>query len=157
MSRRNLAATAAAVAATAALGSVASADTRSPWYLGLDKPSIQPPAVVFPVVWTTLYTDIVVTSARAQDRLEGALDEVAAYRRALAVNLALNASWSWVFFKAHRLGPAVAVAAALTVSSAGLVRRTYEAEPAAGLALAPYAGWCAFATVLSAALWRRNR
>ena len=35
---------------------------------------------------------------------------------ALAVNLLLNASWSWVFFKAHRIGLAIGVAAALAVS-----------------------------------------
>ena len=43
---------------------------------------------------------------------------------ALAVNLAVNAGWSWVFFRWHRLGPAVGVAGLLTLSSADLVRRT---------------------------------
>jgi len=45
------------------------------------------------VVWTLLYSDIAVTSAVALDRLEG--DEAVAYRRALAANLVLNASWSF--------------------------------------------------------------
>ena len=155
---RTLALTGTAVAATAASGSLASADTRSAWYRQLVKPAIQPPAAVFPVVWTTLYADIAVTSALALERLDrddpGA---AAAYRRALALNLVLNASWSWVFFKAHQLVPAVVVAGALAASSVDLVRRTAAARPAAGAALAPYAAWCSFATVLSAAIWRRNR
>ena len=60
-------------------------------------------------------------------------------------------------FKAHKLGPAVAVAGALTLSSVDLVRRTWAANERVGLALTPYPAWCGFATVLSAALWRRNR
>jgi benzodiazapine receptor len=155
---RTLALTGAAVAATAASGSVASADTRSAWYRQLAKPAIQPPAWVFPLVWTTLYADIAVTSAVALEGLERDDPRAAtAYRQALALNLALNASWSWVFFKAHRLVPAIVVAGALAGSSVDLVRRTASVRPAAGLALAPYAAWCSFATVLTAAIWRRNR
>jgi translocator protein len=46
---------------------------------------------------------------------------------------------------------------ALTASSADLVRRTAQADPRAGLALFPYAVWCAFATALATHLWRLNR
>lgn len=150
---------AAAVAATAGLGSIGSRDVDSPWYAALDKPSFQPPGVAFPVVWTTLYTDIALTTGHALDRLEaaGRHEEAAAYRRALAANLAVNAAWSWVFFRWHRLGPAVGVAGLLALSSADLVRRTSRVSPAAGAALAPYPAWCGFATLLSADLWRRNR
>lgn len=157
MTTKDTVASIAAVVGTAALGSIASSDVRSPWYLKLDKPAIQPPGPVFGVVWTVLYTDIAATSAVVLDRL-GYADRAAAsgYRRALAVNLVLNASWSWIFFKAHRLLPATVVAGVLAVSSVDLARRAAAAEPAAAVALAPYAGWCSFATVLSAAIWRRN-
>ena len=67
---KTLAGTGAAVAATAALGSVASAGANSPWYLALDKPVIQPPKTVFPIVWTLLYADIAISSAVAIDRLQ---------------------------------------------------------------------------------------
>jgi tryptophan-rich sensory protein len=153
--RKYLAWTATATGATAALGSVASSDTSTAWYRQLRKPAIQPPAAVFPVVWTVLYSDIAVTSAVALDRLPG--DEAEIYKRALAANLVLNASWSWVFFKAHRLFPAILVAAALSVSSWDLVARTLRGDKRAGWALLPYAGWCSFATVLTSAIWWRNR
>ena len=87
----------------------------------------------------------------------GRTDEAAAYRRALGANLAVNAAWSWVFFRGHRLGAAVGVAGALAVSSADLVRRTSRVSKPAAAALAPYPAWCTFATVLSAAIWRLNR
>jgi benzodiazapine receptor len=153
-----LARVSAAVAATAGLGGLASAEVDGPWYAGLEKPSFQPPAVAFPVAWTTLYGDIALTTAHAIDRLEraGRTDEAAAYRRALAANLAVNAAWSWVFFRWHRLGAAVGVAGVLAVSSADLVRRTSRVSKPAAVALAPYPAWCAFATALSAAIWRLN-
>ena len=150
--------TASAVAACAVLGSLASREVSSSWYRALRKPPIQPPKQVFPIAWTVLYADIAATSAVALDRL-GQRDPAAvrAYVRALGINLVLNTGWSWSFFKLRRLGAATAVAAALTLSSADLVRRTGLAQWSTGVALAPYAGWCAFATVLSGAIWRRNR
>lgn len=158
MFTKTLGKTAAAVGACAVLGSVASTGVNSRWYRALDKPAIQPPAAVFPVVWTLLYTDIAVSSAVAVDRLRlGDPTAADAYWRALALNLVLNASWSWVFFRAHRIVPAMAVAGALATSSVDLVRRARQAEPAAGAALVPYAAWCGFATVLTGAIWSRNR
>jgi tryptophan-rich sensory protein len=68
---RNLVGTAAAVGATAATGSVASAANRSRWYKKLHKPPYQPPTQAFPVVWTTLYADIAATSASPLAALEG--------------------------------------------------------------------------------------
>jgi benzodiazapine receptor len=153
---RTLAGTAGAVAATAAIGSVASSETRSRWYRKLEKPEFQPPPQVFPVVWTSLYADIAATSASALTALEGRPGERGRYRIALLGNLALNASWSWVFFRSHRLGLATVVAALLALSSADLVRRTGAAKPGAGVLLSPYALWCVFATVLSAWIWGRN-
>ena len=159
MDLRTLAATSTTVAATAVAGSVASQDVGGAWYRRLDKPAFQPPGAVFPVVWTALYTDIAATTAKASSvlRERGEHSRAAGLHRALGLNLVLNASWSWVFFRFHRLGPAVAVAGALAASSTDLTRRVRQADPRAGVALAPYAAWCTFATVLSAAIWRRNR
>ncbi|WP_420749101.1 TspO/MBR family protein [Rhodococcus sp. O3] len=151
--------TAAATAITAFVGSVASRESDSRWYRRLRKPSFQPPASAFPVVWTALYADIAVTSAAAIDELtrRRELDARRAYVAALAANLVLNGSWSWVFFKGGRLVPATVVAALLAASSADLVRRTADAVPVAGAALAPYAAWTGFATVLSGRIAQLNR
>ncbi len=146
-------------ATAAVVGALASQDADSRWYRRLSKPPFQPPAVAFPIVWTLLYTDIAISSAVTIDTLNDEMRHIdaAAFERALAVNLVLNGAWTWVFFRAHRTGAAVITAAALTVSGADLVRRAAPASPPAAAALAPYAGWCAFATALSAEIWRRNR
>jgi translocator protein len=176
--------TSAQTAAAAAAGTRAGASgVDSSWYAGLRKPALQPPPAVFPVVWTALYADLAVTSAAVLTELQrrtrpgrharggrsgvirrprpGDTPSAAArrrrgYRTALAVNLALNAGWSWVFFSRHDTALATAVAAALTASSADLARRAGQARPVLGAALLPYAGWCGFATVLSARIHRLN-
>jgi translocator protein len=153
--KRELAATGAAVTTTAVLGGLAGGGS-SAWFRQLDKPAFQPPPQVFPVVWTALYADIAVSTAAALSSARASRSTSRSLRGALALNLALNASWSWVFFRAHRLGGAAAVAGLLTVSSADLARRASSVAPRAGAALLPYAGWCAFATVLSASIARRN-
>lgn len=156
---RRAAAVAAAVAGTAALGGAASTrGVDSGWYADLDKPSFQPPAITFPVAWTLLYADLAIGATIALRRLGDADPAGAiAYRRPLATNLVLNAGWSWTFFRWHRLGGAVIVAAALTASSADLALRTRAVAAGAGTALGAYPAWCGFATALSASLWRRNR
>lgn len=159
MNRSILAATSLAVAAAAGTGSIASSNAIPRWYSRLRKPSYQPPRVAFPTVWTALYADIAATSAVTIDRFRaaGQHDEARAYTVALAANLLLNAGWSWLFFGYHKLGASALGAAALTVSSADLVRRTAQATPRGGLALLPYPLWCGFATILSTRIWRLNR
>lgn len=159
MNRSTLAATTLAVAVAAGTGGIASAKALPRWYSQLRKPPYQPPRAAFPTVWTTLYGDIAATSAVTLDRLRATQqhDEARRYAVALTVNLLLNAGWSWLFFRYHKLGASSLGAALLTASSADLVRRTAAASPRSGRALLPYPLWCGFATVLSTHIWRLNR
>ncbi len=157
--RKSIVGTALATAAAAVAGSVASRQGVETWYPTLRKPRYVPPNAAFPIAWTTLYTDVAVTSAATIDRFraDGQDAKARAYIAALGANLVLNASWSWLFFKLHKLGPSVAVAGALTFSSADLARRAADADLKAGAALVPYPLWCSFATLLSTDIWRLNR
>ncbi|OBB68906.1 TspO/MBR family protein [Mycobacterium sp. 852014-50255_SCH5639931] len=159
MNKSTLAATSLAVAVAGGSGSIASAKAVSSWYARLRKPPYQPPNAAFPVAWTTLYGDIAVTSAVAIDRFRaaGQHDKARGYAAALGLNLVLNAAWSWLFFRFHKLGASAVGAAALTASSVDLARRTAQADPRAGLALSAYPLWCSFATVLATHVWRLNR
>ena len=148
-----LAKTAGAAFTAAAAGGVATAPVvESRWYRRLKKPGFQPPRWAFPVAWNILYSAIAVVSASTIDTLNDRGDS-----RALAVNLVLNAGWSWVFFNRRMLGPAAALAGVLTLSSADLARRAGQVNASAGAALAPYPLWCAFATALSTRIWQLNR
>lgn len=140
MNKSTLAGTGLAVAAAAGTGGIASPGRTPLWYARIRKPRYQPPSVVFPLAWTALYTDIATTSAVVIDdfRAAGQDDKARRYITALGFNLVLNAGWSWLFFRFHKLGAAALGAAALTASSADLARRAGQADPRAGAALAPY-------------------
>ncbi len=147
---RNLATIGAGVAACAAAGSLLT-DARSAWYEKLKKPSWQPPAAAFPIVWTSLYAIVAVSAAKTVTELEaeGRESEASGFRRALTANLLLNAGWTGLFFRAHNLPVATAGAAALAASSAKLARRAGSVSAGAAWGLGAYAVWCAFATALS--------
>ena len=147
--------TSAAVAAAAVIGTLGT-DVTSRWYRNLDKPAWQPPGSAFGPAWTTLYALLAVASARTLDRLEDP-EERRAFATAFGANLALNAGWNWLFFKAQRPRWALAEIIVLEASTLDLTRRAARADSAAAAMLAPYAGWVAFATALNAAIAHRNR
>ncbi len=107
------------------------------------------------MVWTPLYGLIAIAGARALDRSEG--PERAAFARGYALNLALNAGWTALFFGARRPGAALAEIAALNASNLVLLRRAARTDRAAGAALAPYVAWTLFATALNGAIVGLNR
>ncbi len=146
--------TAAGVTAAASAGSLATTP-RSDWYRSLDKPRWQPPPAAFPVVWTALYALIAVGGARALDRLHGA--ERSRFRRTYAADLALNAAWTAIFFRARRPNLALLEILALDGVNIALLRRAWRADRTAALALLPYVAWTGFATALNRSIAVRNR
>lgn len=154
---RHLGLTGAAVTVSAGLGIVATTPEDA-WYQQLDRPSWEPPPVVFPLVWTPLYADIAVTSALALTRLEEARrhDEADDLRRSLALNLVLNTGWSVLFWRSRRPWLSTIWCMALAGQSSDLARRVGRADRRLGMALAPYPAWCAFASLLNAEIARRN-
>lgn len=145
------------VAAAAAGAVLTTPDSR--WYRTLDKPSWQPPGWAFPVVWNLIYSSTAVAATATVSELadRGDHHEARAFRRAHAANLALNAGWSGIFFRAHRPAAAAVAAAALGVSAADLARRARPLGAFRTAAFAGYAAWSGFAAVLSAVIARRNR
>jgi tryptophan-rich sensory protein len=72
------------------------------------------------------------------------------------LQLALNGLWTWIFFSWRQGGLAFAeilVLLALIIATIGLFWRI---RPLAAALLLPYAGWVAFASALTFAIWRRN-
>ena len=159
MQIRTLVPAALAVTATAVVGGLASRPAQSSWYQKLKKPPYQPPRQAFPIVWPILYADIAAVSASTLDDLErhGQLRERRVYLVALATNLILNASWSWLFFSRRQLGVSAVAAGVLTASSADLTRRAVAVRGRKAAPLAAYPAWCAFATALSTHIWALNR
>ncbi len=155
---RTFGAVSAAVVGAAVVGGLFT-DPNSGWYRRLRKPSFQPPAAVFGPVWSLLYGLIAVSASAIIADAREAGDDAAAddFERALAANLALNTSWSGLFFRAHALKTSAVTAGLLALSSADLTRRAAASGPGKAAALGLYTAWCTFATALSTAIAVKNR
>jgi tryptophan-rich sensory protein len=140
--------------AISALGGWVTAGSVGTWYLTLEKPPFNPPNWIFAPVWSALYLMIAIAGWRTWRRSAGPRRQLAL--TAYAVQLALNLSWSFVFFGAHLIGPALAVIASLLAAILVNAFLFWRIDRAAGVLLLPYAVWVSFATLLNAALWRLN-
>ncbi|MBL7497636.1 tryptophan-rich sensory protein [Frankia sp. CNm7] len=143
-----------ATAGAAAAGAVA-VDPDSAWYRSLNRPAWQPPAEAFPPVWTALYASIAFAGARALDASTGD-GQRRWLRRLYGINLALNAGWTPLFFRARRPRLALAEIIALDGANVALAVQAWRADRVAGAALLPYLAWTGFATGLNAAIAARN-
>lgn len=74
----------------------------------------------------------------------------------LLLDLALNAAWTPLFFRARRPRAALAEIACLDIANVLLIRQTWRADRTAAIVLLPYVGWTAFATALNAEIVRLN-
>jgi benzodiazapine receptor len=140
--------------AISALGGWVTASRVTTWYLTLAKPPFNPPNWIFAPVWSALYLMIAIAGWRAWRRSTGPQRQLAL--TAYALQLALNLSWSFVFFGARLIGPALAVIAALLAAILANAFLFWRIDRMAGALLMPYAAWVSFATLLNAALWRLN-
>src|SRR5690606_6289748 len=135
------------------IGAWASVDAAS-FYAELKRPAWAPPAAVFGPVWTALY--IMMGVAAWLVWREGPSPII---RRALVlfvVQLALNVLWSWLFFGWHLGALAfLDIIVLLTLIVATLVA-FWHIKLLAGVLLAPYAAWVAFAAVLNYSVWQLN-
>lgn len=125
------------------------------WYAGLEKPPGTPPPWVFGPVWTTLYVAIAVAGARLWRA--GASSARSRALGLYAVQMVLNAAWSWLCFGVHDLGLALVDIGLLLASIVLLVRAARPVAPVAAVLLVPYALWVSYATWLNAGLFWLNR
>ena len=145
----------AAVFAAASVGSLFTARSVAGWYPTLAKPSWTPPGAVFAPVWTALYF-LMALAAWLVWRKAGGLAAARLPLALFAVQLALNAAWSILFFGLRMPGLAFGELVLLWVAIAATLAAFRRVLPAAGLLLAPYLAWVTFAGALNFALWRLN-
>jgi tryptophan-rich sensory protein len=143
----------AACFAAAAIGGIASIQAAS-FYAELVRPEWAPPATWFGPVWTVLYT-LMGIAAWLVWRVGG----FRAARSALTVflvQLALNALWSWLFFRWMLGALAFVEIVLLWLLIVATLAGFWRISRAAGALLVPYLLWVGFATALSWSVWRLN-
>lgn len=135
-------------------GQAAGSGPGNPWFDDLVKPAIYPPPIAFPIVWSALYLLMGISLAMI-------LSARGAAGRGLAVavfvvQLALNLSWSPVFFAMHQITGAFWIAVAMAVTILVTVVLFWQIRPVAGILLLPYLAWVCFASVLTFEIGRLN-
>lgn len=135
------------------LGTIFTVSAIPTWYAGLDKPFLNPPSWLFGPAWTTLYFLMGVAlwlvwtgSSKGKKRAIWLF----------AVQLALNAIWSPVFFGAHSIGGALVVIVILWATIAVTISSFSKVSKKAAWLLVPYVAWVTFALYLNFALWILN-
>src|SRR5690606_17483145 len=115
------------------------------------------PAWLFAPVWTMLYIMMGVAAGMVWDHIDRQRDEV---RKALiffAIQLALNAIWSVLFFGLRN--PLLAFIEIIILWL--MIFETYtqfrRIDTFASWLMLPYLAWVSFATVLNGTIWWMNR
>jgi len=123
------------------------------WYFKLYKPFWTPPGWLFAVVWPALY--LMMAMAAWKVWISGHLARNGALAW-WAIQLVMNAAWSWLFFGLERPGWALAEMGLLIVVVLFCIQAFRGiSKPAASLMM-PYLAWLAFAWVLNFVLWNMN-
>lgn len=119
------------------------------FFNSLVKPPLSPPGVLFPIVWTILYGMMgvalyfVITSAR------GSYREQRSAVIYFALQLAVNFSWSIVFFRFEALLAAAVVIVLLDLLVIITMIKFKEINKLSFWLLIPYLAWILFATYLN--------
>ncbi|GAB4547784.1 MAG: tryptophan-rich sensory protein [Anaerolineae bacterium] len=136
-----------------AIGAVGSLQAGS-FYTQLARPAWAPSPSVFGPVWTVLYALMGIAAwlvwRSGEDR---------SARLALSlfvVQLAVNALWSWLFFRWYKGGLAFFDIVLLWMLVVVTLVAFWRIRPLAGSLLIPYLVWVSFAAVLNYSLWRLN-
>ena len=127
------------------------------WYPTLIKPSFNPPNWIFAPVWSTLFVMMGVDAGLVWDRIEAERELVKKALLFFAIQLALNALWSYLFF-----GLKNPMLAGLEIIILWLmIYETYiqfaKIHKISGYLLIPYLLWVSFATVLNGNIWWLNK
>lgn len=139
------------VAALAAMGVAALGATITdlgPWYQSLEKPSWNPPDVVFPIAWTTIFALVCVSAVTAWEKAQTSAkrDWVIGL---FALNAFLNILWSLIFFRMQRPDLAFAELLLLWLSILFLIIYTGRISRLSSLMLVPYLIWVSIAGALN--------
>ena len=137
-----------------ALGAVATGKSVRDWYPSLRRPSGTPPGWVFGPVWTALYVLMAISAWLVwRDYGWGA-------RAALLIfcaQLALNLTWSGIFFGARLPGFALFEIVVLWLAILFNMFVFYALKPASAYLLLPYLLWVMYAAYLNCGIWLLNR
>ena len=126
----------------------------NPWYQTLVLSALQPPGAAFGIAWSILYTVIAIAAAIVwgHKNAPGRGGALALF----VLGVALNLTWSPVFFRLHMMLPALGIIAVMLVIAIATTFAFARVSRVAAWLMVPYMVWLGFAMGLNAAIWRLN-
>ncbi|MFA5747314.1 MAG: TspO/MBR family protein [Candidatus Paceibacterota bacterium] len=137
-------------------GTLSTAQSLIEWYPQLAKPVFNPPNWIFAPVWTILYLLIAVSGWMVWTRREGNEKPVDGALTVFAVQIFLNAAWSFLFFGMRSPYLGIIGIAFLWLAIAFNIFSFYRISKNAAYLLLPYIFWVSFAALLNFAVWQLN-
>lgn len=123
-------------------------------YKAAEKPPLTPPDIVFPIVWTILFTLMAISAARVwltdNSRLRN--HGMIVY----FIQLFFNFFWSVLFFNFAAYGLAFLWIIGLWILIIIMTVKFYQADKIAGLLQVPYLLWVTFAAYLNFMVYQLN-
>ncbi|MFJ7825699.1 TspO/MBR family protein [Psychrobacillus sp. NPDC096623] len=126
-------------------------------YKKLKQPSFSPPGVVFPIVWTALYTTMGIAKYRVDQKTKSTGKDSSPAIPLYDLKLGLNFLWSFLFFRWGLRGTALVEISLMLACIALTAYEFQQVDNTAGALMIPYVGWVAFALGLNYAVWKLNK
>lgn len=124
------------------------------WYQNLEKPSWQPPDIVFGLIWP--YNFIMLGVSGFVVVRDASATSSIIFLLFLALSVIAALSWAYLFYQPHdfmRASISLGVAAVLTLP---ILAITLQTNTLVGALLIPYQGWITIATFLSISYGKLN-
>ena len=124
-------------------------------YKAAEKPPLTPPDIVFPIVWSVLFTLMAISAARVwlTDNSRLRTHAMIVY----FIQLFFNFFWSVLFFNFQAYALAFIWIIGLWILILMMIVRFYRADRIAGLLQIPYLLWVTFAAYLNLMVYLLNK
>ena len=126
------------------------------FYETIEKPTLSPPGIVFPIVWTILYilmgiSSGIIYNSDSPDTIKNSA--IAIYVSQLIINF----FWSIIFFNLRAFLPAFILVLILLALIGAMIIAFLKIDKKAALLQIPYFLWVSFATYLTLSIYLLNK
>lgn len=126
-------------------------------YKDIIKPPLSPPSIVFPIVWTILFTLMGISAAMIFNTESATKRSQNSALLTYGISLIFNFFWSIIFFNMEMYLFAFIWLLALLYFIIKTIIKYYKIDKTAAYLQIPYLVWVTFAGYLNFAIWYLNR
>ncbi|MFZ4076722.1 MAG: TspO/MBR family protein [Legionellaceae bacterium] len=129
-------------------------DQITSWYLTLNKPQLNPPAIVFPIVWSILYAILAfIGYSLWQERSRPFMTLALGL---FTVQMFMNWLWTPLFFYFHSIAFGFMLIVMMVLLTLMIMYITKDRLKFIAVLLIPYVLWLLFAAYLNGSIWMLN-